>query len=1763
MADKEHISYKPMGQSPLQAGDLKRAEQALSMLKDRWTLADVPSFEVWIAVTCYDPLKDDGGPVFQSLMFHILTHGEEKRLTIQEGGSAGPFVHHPADKRRRATRASDQRYTYNVTKKNPDGQINYAPITQTKTPLKGGSTAKSGTSESRGFEAPYEGNVRARGSSEKYAWQLQTIGASGCGFIAWSESSGQSRTMRTTNGTCTAQTNARQFSGTASDVERKSGGKSDTERGNNQNDGCLYQGNRMAAYYGLYFYPGCREPDWNWYHIASVNQKDYYVRMRLPNPAYKMSISEQGEPYRLRVYEKATDGNWLGGDDGFEFPQLEAPSTSSNLCWDWLAHAVTPAMAQAEKKVYVVEGITSVLQAWAGFVGKAPRDDDEHPYADYKFDEERKVRLYNHSNPDSFKDPYWIDNWVAKLKNSPWDGRMHDRTTSKKQSLLETVYGVQKGELAFGWSFPAALWLYPHYPRNEKVGVSGPIAVGAGRAQKSLYQPWPDWNLDTSCYDFNYMEYDTKVLPLCAMLEAAPLMDLPNRQRYALNDEKNPPKYFTQTHKARYGHRTESAGYINALYKALTGEGLAQTAESVGQSQGSFAVVGNQPKPAPATKVPRVTDQELGIEGPFNPPQGDSDDEDIADSGAVELQQENRRQKLSAIDAMDQRPSFMSAADNEEDGDIAADKAAENKEARRALNDKVAKDTDLPLKAGSERRDKDKDGNFHFFSLAYSPWAPDDVYRKPEHGFRVNRQMEPKEVEDYREKYGAVSNLLIRSNVPAQLDFVYSDYGEELREGHFEKEPTATGRRILDMRLDSYHRSSRTPAKTEELKELFRKNMRRILSIYYDDSGSLGTFNKINSDTKRQGMNNGIYMAGGRASEKCPKVNYDKGGNELLPAVFTTAPPDRDDNPFVDNGNVWRGAALQPKTSKGWQSYVTAAVGQIRSTMTVLEWLQTPWHYEYLPYQPMNSVFKDGETYCSGCTRCSRPFFEHKHMYSTYFLSVDYTSHWQHQYWRYKERKDQDYRYAPQPFHFEEFWSKGEVFSGTRNEAQNVDAAREEIDNNQTSENGKGYHNWPTHAFLLGYERDGQGIKKVGTTVRGPLTVEWVRRKDKLPELMKKYVGGQPWTFRRYLNHTYDPEHKNTEGKNGYDALVQGVVRSAGARVCYGMQNYKLVRSIKYGNVCRDCANTLDMAPKQYMRTGRVSAQLLAITSGEIRPGATQLDTWWLPLAGVKLKDGSLFDPWFIYVQTAGLHKPRQVDGHWTEGGNRKYTYAQLKERGHIVDDKDKRLRLVDALAKHGKQKAYEELFPKQQGENKEAYLQRVADRVDLHLEKVMEYTQAKACLVRSDGVNITRVTKPAEVYVQKYYDRDPTKWSKGSEESIKAATKILKTIVDWLDRSYKPHDDDRITAKTAPLVLKVSDGGGVYNRALRDVLHETHYQMSHMDAFKREAAAPKFDPELVRVEYRGDELVVEQLVTPGQRSLKDKDVQLVNGKAVKAPTYEKLKDGTAKLVGAEMKTWRYTKDNSDWRGDDFVKEYSNTHAVAAYRQLRRLTQSRVFITYSLHRRVFSELEARSVLETMGDAVRRLFGNDQDLCQHIVFGQRLRNVGGGDSVSSMTYVPIDKPRKAEMADKFYGGPGGRNSYTSDRYMTHVESVTVDAGMEIGPTYHHPHFHALLTVNHWSYVQFDTFKMKATLEQMFKGTHKTYGDEFKLIDGAGLPFYTDNENPYVDIRLFPSDNWAEVVAAYVRKGADKESMMALRARTGNTRVAGAQSISGGT
>ena len=75
-------------------------------------------------------------------------------------------------------------------------------------------------------------------------------------------------------------------------------------------------------------------------------------------------------------------------------------------------------------------------------------------------------------------------------------------------------------------------------------------------------------------------------------------------------------------------------------------------------------------------------------------------------------------------------------------------------------------------------------------------------------------------------------------------------------------------------------------------------------------------------------------------------------------------------------------------------------------------------------------------------------------------------------------------------------------------------------------------------------------------------------------------------------------------------------------------------------------------------------------------------------------------------------------------------------------------------------------------------------------------------------------------------------------------------------------------------------------------------------------------------------------------------------------------------------------------------------------------------------------------------------------------------------------------------------------------------------------------------------------MNAYLEMMFKGIDKMgkgWKEKYKLIDSSGVNFYTDNENPYVDIQLYPQDNWNDIISAYVRKNSVPGPLDALKLR----------------
>ena len=123
------------------------------------------------------------------------------------------------------------------------------------------------------------------------------------------------------------------------------------------------------------------------------------------------------------------------------------------------------------------------------------------------------------------------------------------------------------------------------------------------------------------------------------------------------------------------------------------------------------------------------------------------------------------------------------------------------------------------------------------------------------------------------------------------------------------------------------------------------------------------------------------------------------------------------------------------------------------------------------------------------------------------------------------------------------------------------------------------------------------------------------------------------------------------------------------------------------------------------------------------------------------------------------------------------------------------------------------------------------------------------------------------------------------------------------------------------------------------------------------------------------------------------------------------------------------TVDETMWRGDQYVGSQSTTNqnklkSGGANRELiqhRKMRQSRLFITYYLHRATTSEDEARFLMTRMADAAHELFGNDQNLSELLVFGYKVSSsMGNTDPLSVGGFTLIEKPNKKDQQPFFYG-----------------------------------------------------------------------------------------------------------------------------------------------
>ena len=1636
----------------------------------------LPSFEMWCAMTNYNEREEYGGGGFQRLMHYMLVEGDQKQRSIEHLKDEG-FHYWPADWDVEAT--GKERYSMEFVK--GEHKISHCSV-------------DCGRTESPGWGAGY-----VQMSAQRDYGPLYDVEKTGPSVTQWlSEMFAPltyrpiSRTQYTLGmglrGDISLITGCEGMGSQARQLHAEGGGGR-TARSASDLSGCPSGGNRLAALFGLYFYEGCDEEAYNWTEEVHVTDKKgkkhkFSVRMRLPNPVYKevnshMIVKEKLNPAAAKA---ATNPEHIVN------PTLGTP----------LPH-VNPSFQQYDQIAQFTDKMK--VNPQTGEVSDLPQGT-------------RMWRLM--LNP-----AFGALNWGAIR-----DRRIGNRNGPSMRELITNLASVDgmanvhrpEGDngLMVGFRVPAAIWLYPHYTGTGQTHKQRKRKEGDGLQEP--FQPLPEWRSDVDPKDSDAFDrhvidaLQDDVMGLSRLFKMPIVDDVYERMLYAVGVDDKPQR----------------VSDIQELLKKAQVKPPRQLALASTPVQPPLP-----PQPPQTSQEQTQARMEPGQRPVGEAPQDaeglDEDEQDDANNLAADTTRPPEQLDIGA-------PSLEEGVTNAFAETATWGGETENRyfpEERLLEKDKVAADKEaVPdfvltgLEAGAPRRMKDKDLNYHFYSAAYNPWSQQFLYKPNESKFRMSGPMDPKAVAEYKEKYGNVANLFIRSQkLPKSILGVDLTYGDAL---------TCPGNRkrlLWDLPITAYKGKERKllygePAFEgevvgDDLVERFRRCMVQICRIYYDGSGKLSS--DISVKQKQDGMVNGITIftchgkdfvdTDGKKVDGYKKPHFntgrvERGEKRALPKVFNTTPPANLAARFCPGRNN-----TLPTGRNAPDNYYDLDVSWVTSGMKVIEWLQTPWHYQYLPYQPLTSNFKDGETFCEGCARCARPFFEYKHRYEAYWFSERQTISWPQKYWRTKNGGPCS---APLPFHDPLFWKDNVKPQETLGSGQVVDIPKAQHVSQVNELVDGGYHNWLTSQFLI--DKSTQ------------LQYEWKLLKDRIETHKRKLVhidkaikDKKPFTFRKVINESFD-ELRNKLGV--YRDLVQGKLSNANAMVRFGMDEYRLTRSTKYGNVCKDCASVLMFAPGLYMMNTRQIGSAAVYTDGKRR---VNQENWWSNLASLMVE----------WVDAKGKKQRQPFDVDF------------ITKRSSLAGDEDATLKW------------------------------------DAHMKVAHAFLVKTHCnlpsVIDKEGNVVGEMTKlkaPPEIYIQKRFDKDSKKWAKLESKAVKEATDMLEKLKAAVKHNYEQLQRSKEGKQVEPYKEIRIDGAAVTfgSAALYDLLHETQVALTHRDAYRRESndVVKKFDPDMRRWEYRNEphETTVNGKKVKFRNCLRVRTWQPRAAKAVpvtrkegdefvttgqtKLPTEEedyKTVIYYANRVGENGDEGVMGKDHlSSWRGDQYV---INGHPNGSNEQLRTMKQSRLFITYSLHRAVSSELEARNVMEKMADAVRLLFGNDRYLCEMLLFGMKLESVKkvedtktSTDSISKMRYTHI--PNAKKEGTLFYGSRRG-NSYQYDTYETHVESIDVDAGIEIGPNKHFPHFHLLVTVNHWSYVQLDYYKMRALLEQMFKGLvvgDRDFSDgQFKLLDSGGMPFYRDSENPYIDFKLYPTDNWQDVIAAYVRKNASPGIFEALRVRTG--------------
>jgi hypothetical protein len=275
---------------------------------------------------------------------------------------------------------------------------------------------------------------------------------------------------------------------------------------------------------------------------------------------------------------------------------------------------------------------------------------------------------------------------------------------------------------------------------------------------------------------------------------------------------------------------------------------------------------------------------------------------------------------------------------------------------------------------------KTGDLNFHWESSLSQPWAACDVYIQAKVKITWGT-LTPEEVEERGERLGAEythgETIIGESNI---TDSQSTKDLKDLYHTSYSREETQDLGNVFIKGVDTnygYAFDGILESKITDETTVHRKNLFRILCVYCDEHAigtrmqehrSDGESMGISAEDKRRGFKGGIWT-------QVPRKGFNKSAPysiyygtptqtalgpgmewlELWPPVFKNnfRELSKKDKDLFD---VFKQSKNKEFTEKD-ATQSKAILGRFKSDMTVLQWVTSPWHYMYLPYQPQKAMF--------------------------------------------------------------------------------------------------------------------------------------------------------------------------------------------------------------------------------------------------------------------------------------------------------------------------------------------------------------------------------------------------------------------------------------------------------------------------------------------------------------------------------------------------------------------------------------------------------------------------------------------------------------------------------------------------------------------------------------------------------------------------------------------------------------------------------------